>query len=141
MGLLGFTDPVYLQLPNKKLFKFLVVCDAMSKYVYAEYLAEVNPTELKRAFKTLFRRRMTYFSILKSDKDKSLGTLKHTFFADRHILLSQRRSKAHMMWLEPVIRTLKKKLIQYLPVIIYHVSFTIYNLPFTIHHSPFTIFQ
>ena len=80
VGLLAYCDPAYLQLPNKKIFKFLVVCDAMSKFVYAHYLAEVNPKELKKAFKALFRQRMPYFAIIKVDKDKSLYILTHTFF-------------------------------------------------------------
>ena len=112
VGLLGYCDPVYIQLPNKKIFKFLVVCDAMSKFCYAQHLAEVNPKELKKAFQALFRQGMPYFAIVKVDKDRSLGTLANNFFANRHVLLSQRRSKAHMMFLEPIKRTLKKKLIQ-----------------------------
>ena len=105
VGLLGVADAVYLQLPNKKLFKFLIVADSASKFVYGTYLNEVNPAELKRAFMRLFKNnKCPYFPVLVTDKDKSLGTLAKTFFAHRNMLLRQKRGKAHLMFLEPIIR-------------------------------------
>ena len=108
--LVGFSDPVYLQLPTKKIFKFLIVCDSASKYVYGQILNEVNPKELKRAFTTLFKspHHMPYFPVLVVDKDRSLGTMARPFFASRHMLLRQKRGRTHMHFLEPIIRTIKK---------------------------------
>ena len=61
-GLLAFADPCYIQLPNKKIFKFLVVGDSCSKYVFATILPEVNPKQLKLAFTRLFKhQQLSYY--------------------------------------------------------------------------------
>ena len=114
-GLLAFADPCYIQLPNKKIFKFLVVGDSCSKYVFATILPEVNPKQLKLAFTRLFKhQQMSYYPIITVDRDRSLGKLARPYFSSRKMLLRQRRSKTHLMWLEPIIKTLKKKIIQHL---------------------------
>ena len=69
-GLLAFADPCYIQLPNKKIFKFLVVGDSCSKYVFATILPEVNPKQLKLAFTRLFKhRQMSYYPLITVDPD------------------------------------------------------------------------
>ena len=76
VGLLAYADPCYIQLPNKKIWKFLIVADSCSKFVFGTVLPEVNPVELKRAFGRLFKdQKMSYYPILKVDRDRSLGTL------------------------------------------------------------------
>ena len=54
VGLSASADPCYIQLPNKTVFKCLIVADSCSKYVFGTILPEVNPQELKRAFGRLF---------------------------------------------------------------------------------------
>ena len=34
VGLLAYADPCYIQLPNKKIWKFLIVADSCSKFVF-----------------------------------------------------------------------------------------------------------
>ena len=113
-GLLAHADPCYLQLPTKEIFKFLTVCDSLSKMVYGHVLKEVNPKELKMAFTALFKspHYMSYYPVLVVDLDKSLSTLARPFFSSRHMLLRQKRGPQKLGYLEPVIRVLKKKLIQ-----------------------------
>ena len=100
--IVGFADSVFVPLPNGKLFKFLIVADAASKFAYGTFLKQVNPKELQRAFKQLFRSGTPYFSILRVDRDLSLGTMTK-FFADRKILLRQKRGKSHLIFLENII--------------------------------------
>ena len=110
VGLSASADPCYIQLPNKTIFKCLIVADSCSKYVFGTILPEVNPQELKRAFGRLFKEhKMSLYPILRVDRDKSLGTLARPYFSNKKMLLRQRRSKAHMGFLEPIIRTIKKK--------------------------------
>ena len=92
-GLIAHADPCYLQLPTKEIFKFLIVCDSLSKMVYGHVLKEVNPKELKKAFTALFKspHYMSYYPVLVVDLDKSLSTLARPFFSSRHVLLRQKR--------------------------------------------------
>ena len=112
-GLLAFADPCYIQLPNRKIFKFLVVADSCSKFVFATVLSQVNPKELKKAFTRLFKhQQMSYYPIITVDRDRSLGTLARPYFSSRKMLLKQKRGKSHLIYLEPIIKTIKKKIIQ-----------------------------
>ena len=112
VGLLCLADQAFLQLPNKEMFVFLVVADTVSKYVYARPLAKNNPANLKRAFIAMFNtQNCPYFPIIKVDKDKNMFALR-TFFAERKMLLKQKRGISHLHMLEPLIRVLKKKMIQ-----------------------------
>ena len=67
----------------------MIVADDASKFAYGTFLKQVNPKELQIAFKQLFRSGTPYFSILRVDRDLSLGTMTK-FFADRKILLRQK---------------------------------------------------
>ena len=112
VGLLCMADQAFLQLPNKQMFVFLVLADSVSKYVYARPLAKNNPQNLKKAFKSMFKtQNCPYFPLVKVDKDKNMVALR-TFFAERKMLLKQKRGISHLHLLEPLIRVLKKKMIQ-----------------------------
>ena len=115
VGLEAYCDPILLPYKTaegeKKTFNAFVVCDVHSRFLWTCPLQNVNPDNLKSAFTHLFKEGLPFFPILHSDRDKSLNTLKNTYFANRGMVLLARQSVNHMAFLEGVIRNLKRKMI------------------------------
>ena len=109
---MGFADQAFLQLPNKQLFTFLVLADAVSRKVYAQVLTVNNPNNLKKVLTNMFKtQNCPYFPLIKLDKDKNWAVLQK-FFAERQMWMQQKHSLHHLHFLEPLIHVLKKKVIQ-----------------------------
>ena len=114
----GFTDVAFIGLRpegenRSRRFIFLVVVDVHSRMLFATKIdGEVKPESLKQAYTRLFKQGMPKFPIIRCDRDPSLNKLASTYFANMGILLRARRSVHHMIFLEGIIRSLKRKFIQ-----------------------------
>ena len=118
VGIEAFTDTVFVSLKTEgekkaRRFIFLVVVDCHSRMLYSTRIdGEVGPEALRQAYTRLFSQGMPKFPILRCDRDASLNKLALTYFASKNILLRARRSAHHMIFLEGIIRNLKRKFIQ-----------------------------
>ena len=118
VGIEGFTDTAFIGLKpdgqnNFRRFIFLLVVDVHSRMLYATKIeGEVKPESLKQAYTRLFKQGMPKFPIICCDRDPSVNKLASTYFANMGILLQARRSVHHMIFLEGIIRSLKRKFIQ-----------------------------
>ena len=118
VGIECFTDTAFAALkPDQEnrpqRFIFLVAVDVHSRMLYSTHIdGEVSPESLRQAFNCLFNEGMPQFPIIRCDRDLSLNKLATTYFASKGILLRARRSVHHMIFLEGIIRKLKRKFIQ-----------------------------
>ena len=118
VGIEAFTDTVFIGLkPSEenqfKRFIFLMVVDVHSRMMYATQIdGQVKPESLRQAYTRLFKQGMPKFPIIRCDRDPSLNKLAPAYFANQGILLRARRSAHHMIFLEGIIRNVKRKFVQ-----------------------------
>ena len=113
----AFGDTVYMRYgkDNEKQIVFLLVVDVFNRYLYGEVIKEgkVNPVTMEKAWKTLFRKGMPKFPVIRVDRDKSTLTLR-SMFAKKRILLQVLRGPHFMGLLDTCIRVIENKLSRHL---------------------------
>ena len=118
VGFEAFTDTAFIAIKTdqenqSRRFIFLLAVDVHSRYMYASKIeGQVKPESLKQAFSNLFKQGMPKFPIIRCDRDPSFNKLAPTYFANHGILLRARRSVSHMIFLEGIIRSVKRKFVQ-----------------------------